>query len=168
MLMQVSAAVCDYQVEVNLISYNNSERRLQNGQCCDIKTNNTQQTVSCLEQDTCDVGFKFSVENLDTGTKFSNQSVVIGTYQDSNLITFDRCCTLINGVRNPLVFVIPSTSWSNGVSAWVELHSVITTNTITTSLIHRPIPSFSQWKDQAARGQGYSLSDCMPVLLLAS
>ena len=110
--------MCDYEVEVSLISYNNSAMRLQNDQCCDIKTSSTQQAAaSCLGQtDTCDVRFRFSVENSDTGTEFRNQSVVLGLYQDSNVITFDRCCTLMNGVRNPLVFVIPPTNWSKGVS----------------------------------------------------
>ena len=115
----MSVAVCDYQIEVNLISYNNSARRLDNGQgqCCDVKTNNTMQpAASCLGQDTCDVQFKFSAENFTTRMKFSGQSVVIGPYQDSDVITFDRCCTLMDSSRNPLVFLVPSTDWRNGVS----------------------------------------------------
>lgn len=115
----MSVAVCDYQIEVNLISYNNSARRLDNGlgQCCDVKTNNTMQpAASCLGQDTCDVRFKFSAENFTTRMKYSDQSVVIGPYQDSDVVTFDRCCTLMDGSRNPLVFLVPSTDWRNGVS----------------------------------------------------
>lgn len=115
----MSITVSDYQIEVNLISYNNSARRLDNGhgQCCDVKTNDTMQpAASCSGPDTCDVRFKFSAENFTTGMKFSEQSVVIGPYQDSDVIVFDRCCTLMDGSRNPLVFVIPSTNWRNGVS----------------------------------------------------
>ena len=120
--MQISLTACDYQVEVSLISYNNSVMRLQNGQCCDIKTNSTQQAVvSCGGQtDTCDVRFRFSAEILDAEKELYNQSIVLGPYQDSNMITFARCCTLTNGARNPLVFVVPPAQWRNGVSESVS------------------------------------------------
>ena len=59
--MQVSVAMCDYQLELSLISYNNSARSLENGRCCDSNT-----LTMCSVQDTCDIQFTFSVENINT------------------------------------------------------------------------------------------------------
>ena len=105
-------AVCDYQLEINLISYNNSARRLENGQCCDVKTTNAQ--GMCSLEDTCDVQFTFSVENIDTATTFSDQNKVVGQYND--VVSFDSCSAFLNGVRNPLTFIIPTRQWKTGVS----------------------------------------------------
>jgi hypothetical protein len=113
--VQASVAMCDYQVEVNLISYNNSARRLQNGQCCDIKTTTAEGT--CSLQDTCDVQFTFSVENIITVTMFGDQDKIVGRYSDA--VRFDNCSTFLNGVRNPLTFIIPSKQWRSGVS-WID------------------------------------------------
>ena len=115
--MQVSAVMCDYQVEVNLISYNNSARRLENGQCCDIKSSNAQ--TECSLYDTCDVQFTFSIENINTVMTFSDQNKVVGRYNDT--IRFDSCSTFLNGVRNPLTFVIPSNQWKSGVSQMANI-----------------------------------------------
>jgi hypothetical protein len=137
--------VCDYQIEVNLISYNNSARRLQNGQCCDTKTNSTMQAAApCLGQDTCDVRFKFSAENYTTKMKIRNQSVIIGPYQDSDVITFDRCCTLMDGTRNPLIFIIPSSNWRNGVRCHVAIANNISVYNI--EKVEIIGPSFWPWE----------------------
>ena len=109
--------MCDYQVEVNLISYNNSARRLENGQFCDIKTSNAQ--AECSLQDTCDVQFTFTIENLNTVTTFSDQNKVVGRYGD--VIRFDNCSTFLNGVRNPLTFIIPASQWKSGVSQMANI-----------------------------------------------
>ena len=108
--MQLSVAVCDYQLEVNLISYNNSARMLQDGQCCESNA-----LAMCSEQDSCDVRFTFSAENINTVTTFSDQNKVVGTYENSDVIRFDNCSTFKNGVRNPLTFIIPSNQWKSGV-----------------------------------------------------
>ena len=108
----MSVAVCDYQIEVNLISYNNSAGRLENGQCCDVKTSR----MPCSLQETCDVQFTFSVENINTRTVFGDQDKVVGTYNDQVRLNIDNCSPFLNGVRNPLTFVIPSNQWRSGVS----------------------------------------------------
>ena len=114
--MQVSVALCDYQLELNLISYNNSARSLENGRCCDTNTRTMQR---CSVQDTCDVQFTFSVENINTVTTFSDQNKVVGTYENSDVIQFNNCSVFTNGVRNPLTFIIPSNQWRSGVSQLV-------------------------------------------------
>ena len=47
---------------------------------------------------------------------FSDQDKIVGTYENSDMIAFDNCSTLMNGVRNPLTFFIPSSQWNSGVS----------------------------------------------------
>ena len=102
--------ISDYQLEVNLVSYNNPERRLQGGQCCDLGT------TSCLPQDTCDARLTFSVLNFDTSMRFPLLTKVVGTYQDTDMITFPNCSNLMGGEKNPLKFVIPTNQWNTGVS----------------------------------------------------
>ena len=108
---QVPATVCDYQLEVNLISYNNSARRLADGSCCDLEGGGV-----CLPQDTCDVQFTFSVQNFHTLTTFRGQTKVLGTYDNTDVIIFPNCGTLTNNVRNPLTSIVPTDQWSAGVS----------------------------------------------------
>jgi hypothetical protein len=109
---QVPATVCDYQLEVNLISYNNSARRLANGSCCDLDNPGG----ACLQQHTCDVRFTFSVQNFFTLTTFHSQTKVFGTYENTDDILFPNCGTLMSSVRNPLTFIVPTNQWSAGVS----------------------------------------------------
>ena len=99
---------------MNLISYSNSARRLEVGSCCDLESDNT-----CFPQDTCDVRFTFEVRNLHTQTLFSSQTKVFGPYENTDMISFPNCSTLMstnNTVRNPLTFTIPSSQWNAGVS----------------------------------------------------
>ena len=109
--MQVPVVICDYQLEVNLNSYNNSERRLEVGTCCDLENNGF-----CFPQDTCDVRFTFQVTNLHTLTMFYSQTKVFGPYENTDMITFPNCSILISNVGNPLTFIIPSNRWNAGVS----------------------------------------------------
>ena len=103
--------VCDYQLEVNLISYNNPERKLQDGQCCDLRG-----ADPCLPQDSCDVRFTFSVQNFNTLVTFHLQTKVLGTYENTDMIIFTNCSALMGNERNPLKFIIPSNQWTDGVS----------------------------------------------------
>ena len=107
---QVPVIVCDYQVEVNLISYNNPQRRLQDGSCCDLESGG-----NCLPQDTCDVRLTFSVQNFATLMTFHDQTKVLGTYENSDMISFANCSTLTNNERNPLKFTIATNQWNMGV-----------------------------------------------------
>jgi hypothetical protein len=115
-MSQVPATVCDYQLEVNLISYNNSARRLEDGSCCDLENGGI-----CFPQDTCDARFTFSIQNFATQMTFHSQTKVFGTYEGTDAITFPNCSTLMNGVRNPLTFIIPTNQWSAGVSVSIIL-----------------------------------------------
>ena len=115
MILQVPVIICDYQLEVNLLSYNNSARRLQDGRCCDLRNPNDPQ-APCLPQDSCDVRFTFSVQNFNTLMTFNSQTKVLGTYDSSDVIRFAGCSTLTNDVSNPLVFQIPTNEWNAGVS----------------------------------------------------
>lgn len=109
---QIPATVCDYQLEVNLISYNNSARRLADGSCCDLEGGGG----VCLSQDTCDVRLTFSVQNFHTLMMFHSQTKVFGTYDNTDAIAFPNCGTLMSSVRNPLTFIVPTNQWSAGVS----------------------------------------------------
>ena len=109
--LQVPITVCDYQVEVNLVSYNNPQGRLQDGSCCDLDSGSV-----CLPQDTCDVRLTFSVQNFGTSTTFNLQTKVLGTYENRDMITFASCSILTNNERNPIKFAIPTNQWRMGVS----------------------------------------------------
>ena len=109
---QVPATVCDYQLEVNLISYNNSARRLGDGSCCDLEGGGG----ACLPQDTCDVRLTFSVQDFRTLMTFNSQTKVLGPYENTDAITFLNCSTFMNNERNPLTFIVPTNQWSAGVS----------------------------------------------------
>ena len=111
--LQVPVIVCDYQLEVNLISYNNSARRLADGSCCDLENGGI-----CFPQDTCDVRFTFSVQNFNTFMTFNDQTNVLGPYDDSDMLTFSNCSVLSakNNVQNPLRFIIPTSQWKAEVS----------------------------------------------------
>ena len=114
---QVPPIICDYQLEVNLISYNNSARRLEDGSCCDLESGSM-----CFQQDTCDVRFTFEVRNLHTQTPFNSQTKVFGPYENTDMISFPDCSTLMStsntAVRNPLIFIIPSNQWNAMVSCF--------------------------------------------------
>ena len=69
-----------------------------------------------MPQDTCDVRFTFSVQNFFTGTTFLRQTKVLGTYDNTDAVTFPNCSTLMNNERNPLTFIVPTNQWSAGVS----------------------------------------------------
>ena len=110
--VQVPVIVCDYQLELKLISYNHSTGRLQNGRCCDSRKNNDIH-APCSLQDTCDVRFEFLVQNFMRTV--SNR--YFGIYDNSDIITFANCSTLINSyVQHPLTFTIPTNKWNEGVS----------------------------------------------------
>ena len=109
--LQVPVVVCEYQVEVNLISYDNPQRRLADGSCCDLESGGV-----CFPQDTCDVRFTFSVQNIHTLTTFNSQTKVFGTYENTDMLTFPNCSTLMNNVRNPLTFIVPTNQWNATVS----------------------------------------------------
>ena len=95
---------------MNLISYDNPERRLSGGTCCDLESGGV-----CFPQDTCDVRLTFSVQNFNTLTTFHSQTKVLGTYENTDMITFANCSTLMNAVRNPLTFMVPTNQWNAGV-----------------------------------------------------
>jgi hypothetical protein len=118
---QVPATVCDYQLEVNLISYNNSARRLADGSCCDLERSDG----VCLSQDSCDARFTFSVQNFATQMTFDSQTKVFGTYENTDTITFLNCSTLMSSVTNPLTFIIPTNQWSAGVSININYSVII-------------------------------------------
>ena len=103
--------LCDYQLEVNLISYDNPQRRLEDGSCCDLESGGM-----CFPQDTCDVRFTFSVQNFHTLMTFNTQTKVFGPYDNTDALTFSNCSTLMNNVRNPLAFIVPTNQWNAGVS----------------------------------------------------
>ena len=103
--------ICDYQLEVNLISYNNSAKMLADGSCCDLEQNGI-----CFPQDTCDIRFTFEVRNFHTQMPFNSQTKVFGPYENTDVIIFPNCSTLMNNVRNPLMFLIPSNQWNANVS----------------------------------------------------
>ena len=106
--------VCDYQLEINIISYNNSAGRLETSQqCCDAGVSDDD--GSCSLEDSCDTYFTFSVQNFNSMITLSAQTKSFGTYDNRNVITFATCSTLMNGIRNPLTFVIPFHFWSDGV-----------------------------------------------------
>ena len=99
---------------MNLISYN-SAGRLEDGSCCDLESGDI-----CIPQDTCDVRFTFEVRNLHTQTPFNSQTKVFGPYENTDMISFPNCSTLVStsntAVRNPLTFTIPLSQWNAGVS----------------------------------------------------
>ena len=117
--MQVPPIICDYQLEVNLISYNNSAGRLEDGSCCDLENH----MGICVPQDTCDITFTFEVRNFHTQIPFPSQTKVFGPYDNTDMINFPNCSTLMSSVRNPLTFVVPSTRWTGNVSQSIIIGS---------------------------------------------
>ena len=111
--MQIPVIICDYQLEVYLISYNNSQRKLADGTCCDLRSLSSPEGP-CFPQDTCDARLSFSIQNATT--LLNSQTKVLGPYDDTDVILFPNCSNLTNGERNPLRFRIPSNEWNSGVS----------------------------------------------------
>ena len=115
LIFQVPLVLGDYQLELNLIYYGNPQRRLANGECCDLR-DPTNPQANCLANDDCDVRFSFSVQNTSTLFVVNRQDIAVGTYENTATITFPNCANLINNRRNPLRFEIPTNQWRVGVS----------------------------------------------------
>ena len=51
---------------------------------------------------------------------FQRQTKVLGPYENTDVITFPNCSTLVNSnnERNPLTFIVPTNQWSAGVSIY--------------------------------------------------
>ena len=105
--------LADYQIELDLRSYNNSGGRRSDTTCCDATIPNTQ---ICFPGDTCDTRLNFNVRNFDTNQMYIDQTKTVGDYDGMDIINFMNCSQLINGQGNPLVFVIDPTTWTRNVS----------------------------------------------------
>lgn len=102
----------DYQIEIDLRSYNNSGGRQNDGTCCDA----THPNGFCFPGDTCDTRLTFTVRNFDTNVMFPSETKTVGDYDDMDIINFMNCNQLINGQCNPLTFFISPGSWGDRVS----------------------------------------------------
>ena len=103
----------NYQLEIDLRSYSNPSRRVMdqstggNGACCDTAATDG----SCIPQDTCDVIFDIEARNFRRQNSELAPEVQLGTFENSDSITFINC-SLIMGGRNPLLITFPASSYS--------------------------------------------------------
>ena len=108
----------NYQLEIDLQSYSNPSRRVWdqntggNGACCDTTD---PRDGSCIPQDTCDVIFNIRARNFRRRNIVLGSAVQLGTFEDSDLITFMNS-SLIMGGRNPLIITFPASSYSPSAS----------------------------------------------------
>jgi len=100
----------DFQLEINLLTYQNPRRWKSSQTCCD-----TQGSSNCLIQNTCDTEIAIRLQNFDQLTNIGT-GLLVGPYNDRDFITFPSCDTLLNNVQNPLVFTFSTAQFSVGVS----------------------------------------------------
>ena len=103
----------NYQLEIDLRSYSNPSRRVMdpntggNGACCDTTD---PRDGSCIPQDTCDIILNIRAMNFRRNLELGS-AVQLGTFENSDSITFMNC-SLIMGGRNPLLITFPASSYS--------------------------------------------------------
>ena len=65
----------------------------------------------CLEQNTCDTEFSVRIENFSILRPIGT-AIVLGEFENMNMITFPMCGEIVNGVQNPLVFTFSTNDYN--------------------------------------------------------
>ena len=68
----------------------------------------------CLEQNTCDTEFSISIENTSTGRPIGT-AMVVGEFENMNMIMFPNCGEIVNDIQNPLIFTFSTNDYTTGV-----------------------------------------------------
>lgn len=101
----------DYQFEIRLLSYVNPRGLDAEMMCCEPEA---MIDGNCIPQATCDTQFYIRLQNFHRVASIGN-SFVLGTFDDTNSITFPNCGTIKN-VQLPLVVTFPRNQFNPGVS----------------------------------------------------